>query len=188
MNLTALPHERRVIRVFHVDLPETQAEALIAPAGPLSPTSRPTRAAAAQLLGQNGLDTDHIELFAARTFNEMGLATYLSDGHGVPDKDLSADMARLNRLTGYILIVLSDAFGGTGGTLSPAPGVSPIASYGEEPVDWSAGPMPDTASAKPYSKPRRSPRQARSEARRIGARIFAAFMVIIVLILWLILI
>ena len=168
--------ERRVVRVFALDVPPEQIRFL-----------REEPAAIADMLGLTEIDPDHVDLIKLSDLDEYGLGGYLTEGCDVKEDELSPFADRLNGLKGHVLVVLSRAFGGNALTLAPKPGLRLVASFGQAPTDWNARETLDIESAKPATGPRTSPRQARTDARRIGGTIFAVFMVAIALILWAIL-
>ena len=183
--------ERGAVRVFAVNLPVADAKSLIAQTDPLAlqPTSRPTDAAARQLLGVDDLDTTALELFPVRDLEGVGLADYVMDGLGVPTKDVAEDRQKLDALDGYVLIVLSKAFRGEAMTLQPASTLTLIGSYGETAVDWSSRPDPAISdSAKPFSGTASGPRFRRARATRVGGVIVAVVLALFALIvLWIVL-
>jgi len=169
-------NERRVVRVFALDVPAEQIRFL-----------RDEPAAIADMLGLAEIDADHIDLIKLSDLDEYGLGGYLTEGCDVKEDELSPLADKLNTLKGYVLVVLSRAFGGKALTLEPKPGLRLVANFGQVPTDWNARETLDVESAKPATGPRTPPRQARADARRIGGTIFAVFMVAIALILWAIL-
>lgn len=166
-------HERRVVRVFALDVPPAQIRFL-----------KEEPAAIADLLGLLTIETDHVDLIRLTDLDDLGLEGYLSEGCDVPQQDLAPVSDDLGSLKGYVLVVLSRAFGGNAVTLAPKPGLSLVATFGQSATDWSATQTLDIESARPTSAHRISPRQARADARRIGGSIFAVFIVAIALILW----
>lgn len=166
--------ERGVIRVFDLDMRPEQARFLREPG------------ALAQVLGIEEIDLDHVEIFPISDLEDLGLAGYLTQGCGIPEAEVAPDRDRLNAMEGHVLLLRSRAFGGQAERLTPASQITPIASYGETAIKWTAPPMAESESSKPYSAPRLSPRQARSAARRIGASLFAVVMCLILLGLYLV--
>jgi hypothetical protein len=172
-DITVAAGERRVVRVFALDLPAAQLAFL-----------REEPNAIADMLGGGPLDPDHVDLIRLRDLDDLGLAGYLSEGCDVDAADLAAQRDRIEALTGHVLVVLSRAFSGEARMLQPKPGVTLAARFGQRETDWSANAPLTSDSAKPHSAPRPAPRKARADARRIGAAIFAVFMVAIAAILW----
>lgn len=173
--LVVSPHETGVVRVFALDMPPEQARFLREPG------------AAAQLLGVAKLDDAQVDIIRLRDLDELGLCGYLIEGLGVPEADLESERNLLEALDGWVMILRSKAFGGTGTTISPAKGITLVAVLGEPPTDWTAAQL-STDSAKPYSGTRTAPRIARVRARRIGFAWFAVVMTLIFAgLLWVIL-
>lgn len=165
--------ERRVVRVFQLDLPTEQIRFL-----------RNEPAAIADLLGTDALNFAHVDLIRIAELDELGLSGYLIDGCDVTEAEIASDKARLDTLGGHVLILLSRAFDGQARSLTPKVGMSLIATYGQAATDWSAPQKITSASALPHSAPRVAPRKSRADARRIGGTVFAVFMVAIGLITW----
>lgn len=57
------------------------------------------------------LDTDQIEVFAAQEIAPLGLTAYLVEGHGIDESDLAEDAARLDALSGTLVVVPARALG-----------------------------------------------------------------------------
>ncbi len=153
-------HEHAIVRLFSLNMRPQQARFLTEPG------------AVDQALGVSGLDPEQFDIIALADLGEIGLAGYLEMGCAIaPDQ---IDQAQLASLTGHVLLIRSNAFGGRAITLNPIPALSLIATYSETPADWSANPMP----AQPIRR-KTPPRAARSQARRIGFTIFAAMMLLL---------
>ena len=120
MTALAIPAlERHRVRVFSAALsPEEMRrdKALLAPS----------------LLGDPDLDPAYTELFDVADLSDIGLAGYLSEGLGVPDTALANDRARLETLTGPVLILLSNALHGRAVQLTPDPRLTLIGTYVED--------------------------------------------------------
>ena len=170
--LTVRKDETGVVRLFRLDMPPEQARFL-----------QDEPAALADKLGVQTLDTDHADIVHIDDLDELGLAGYLTEGIGVAGAAIASDRAMLAALKGYVLVLLSRAFGGRAAEIRPGDGVTLLRTYGQVPTDWSGGHI-ETESAKPGSGVRMSPRAARAQARRIGGSIFAVFMILIALIVW----
>ncbi|WP_425043199.1 hypothetical protein [Primorskyibacter sp. S87] len=171
--LTVDTGERRLLRLFALDLAPEHARFLREPG------------AAAQLLGVEGLDDRHVEVFPVWDLEELGLFGYLTEGCGISEDQI--DREQLEKIQGWVMLVRSSAFNGTAAELDPDQRVIPVEIYREAGVDWSAKPI-EAESAKPYSAPRPSPRETRARARWIGFSLFAFVMTIIIGgLLWLVL-
>lgn len=97
------------------------------------------------LLGDPDLDPAHVELFDLSDLSEVGLAGYLTEGLGVSETAVAADRARLDALTGPVLILRSRALHGRGVTLTPDPRLTLIATYAEEHPPVQFQPLPTAA-------------------------------------------
>ena len=163
--------ERGVIRVFSLDMGPEQVKFLQEP-GALD-----------QVLGTEGLDLHHVEIFAVSDLEEMGLIGYLSEGCGVPMSELFPHRPMLETLQGYVMLLRSRAAAGRAKRLTPADAIKLVVTVKEDPTDWSAPPMTAPASSKPHSAGKLPPREARAAARRIGATLFSIVMALIAVVL-----
>lgn len=173
--LAVTSSELGMVRVFALDMPAEQVQFLCEPG------------ALAQVLGVDHLDTECADIFDISDLEGVGLAGYLMEGSGIPNDQITPDLARLDAINGPVLILHSRAFDGQPAALAPAKNLHLIGVYQVEPVDWTASPI-KTNSAKPNSGAPLPPRQARAEARRIGGTVFAIFMAIIIAIVVLVVI
>ncbi len=117
----------RSVWVFAIDLPKDDAETFAA--GPLSVA-----------LGVDTVDPAQTEYLDADTFTEYGFSRYLLDGQGVAEDSLATDSARLDALSGPVLLVFRPGLGH--GRLSPRPPLRLIGRYDEVPLPPLVG-MPD---------------------------------------------
>ena len=162
--------ERGKVRVFTIDLPDQIVR-----------SQRETGEIYA-MLGAIQLDLSYVEIFPVADLDDIGLSGYLKEGCGIAPEDVADDAANLNAIKGYVILVLSRAFGGQAVSLKPANELRLIGTYSEVATDWSATPI-KTESAKPRVAVSSSPRDVRSRARRIGGGFFAVVMLLIVLVL-----
>jgi hypothetical protein len=102
---------------------------------------------ATELLGDADLDPSYVEIFDLADLSGVGLPVYLGEGMGVPDTALAADRARLDALTGPVLILRSKALHGREVTLTLDPRLALVATYAEEhpPVHFES--LPTAAAA-----------------------------------------
>jgi hypothetical protein len=163
--------EHGVVRLFTLTIEAGDINALHAP-GALD-----------RALGVAGLDADQVEIFAIDDLAGVGLATYLNDGLGLPDAVVAPDADRLDALTGFVMVVLSRAFGGRAATLTPTAQLTLAGIWSQSPTNWAGHGHLASDSARGSTAPpaaaSASPRAARARARRIGGAIFAVFMAII---------
>jgi hypothetical protein len=146
--LTIPAQESRVTRLFAINLPEAQVAAMLRDQTDrtVSATGElPETPAAAALLGWPDLDTRQTELFAVRDLTGLGLPGYLVEGLGLPEEQINADKARLSALEGYVLIVLSRAFGGQDIDLELPAEVTLIGTYRERSAPVQFEPLPSAA-------------------------------------------
>lgn len=133
MTRLAIPaHDRTGVRVFSARLTPDELQ-------------RDKARLSAELLGDSDLDPAFVEIFDVADLSGVGLAGYLTDGLGVPEAALIADRARLDALTGPVLILLSKALHGRAGTLTPDPRLTLVGTYVElrPPVHFE--PLPSAA-------------------------------------------
>ena len=130
------PGDYDTVRIFHVTLPKAQVDAMEAASPPgIDPAiHRPGRMflrdTAMQLLGVDTLLTKWTSLFQIEELADQPLAEYLIQHENLRVDQITPDEHRLNALTGYILVVLPDAFEGQGATLDLGDRLTLIGSYG----------------------------------------------------------
>ncbi|WP_299642255.1 hypothetical protein [uncultured Ruegeria sp.] len=172
MNELAIsPKEHGVLRLFALDMRPEEAKFLREPG------------AAGQVLGVDGLDPSHIDVFPVSDLEDLGLYGYLTEGCGVSADQL--DRNALSSVEGWVMVLRSAAFNGHPATLNPDPRLRLIGLFTEEATNWTGGTI-ETESAKPFSAPQTV--TAGDAPRRVGS----AMMVLVALlitggILWLIL-
>lgn len=150
------PNERGAIRVFALSLTDTEAKAL---------KSDPAAVNAA--LGAE-IDTEQVEIFPISDLEGIGLAGYLTEGNAVPPAQLVPDRAKIDKLSGWVLIVFSRAFGDAAMTLTPAPALTLIGTYGETPIDYRATETVTSEAAKPFTAPPETVKKRPSDAAMSG--------------------
>lgn len=109
------------------------------------------------LLGDPDLDPAHVELFDIAELSDIGLAAYLTEGLGVPDAAVDADRARLDALTGPVLILLSKALHGRAVTLTIDPRLALIGTYREDRPPVHFEPLPTAAAQGVLTPPPQPP-------------------------------
>ncbi|MEM6656798.1 MAG: hypothetical protein AAF625_01815 [Pseudomonadota bacterium] len=170
-DLIVAPNERGVIRLFKLSMRPEEARFLREPG------------AADQVLGVQGLDADHIDIFPVSDLQDLGLWGYLTDGCGVSEDQLDHDA--LDAVEGWVLILRSAAFGGRAATLTPDPRLHLIGLYTEEATNWTGGTIA-TESAKPFSAPR-TPASDRHPRRAGSALVAVIGLLVLGGVLWLVL-
>lgn len=114
-----LSSERGVVRIFTSDF-DAEGNAAITPAN------------VQKLLGTNlDLDASRVEIFPSTVIETIGLSTYLQEGYGIPEEDLTGTAAALDRLKGLVILVASGAFNGKSVTLEPKTGIRYVGSFKE---------------------------------------------------------
>jgi hypothetical protein len=126
--LSVSPMERGVIRVFALDLPARDLARLTDP----TPADPSPQATVALLIGLDWLEADGFEIFDPEVLGDLRLSGYLRDGGGVAAQDLTGAAARLDAINSPVLLIYSRAFAGTGARLTPAPGVTHVATLTED--------------------------------------------------------
>lgn len=125
-------HDRDGVRVFTAHLSPDELQ-------------RDKARLVAELLGDPDLDPAFVEIFDLADLAGVGLAGYLTDGLGVPEATLTADRARLEALTGPVLILLSKALHGRASTLTPDPRLTLVGTYAEVRPPVHFEPLPTAA-------------------------------------------
>lgn len=131
-------NEAGVLRLFRIDLSDEDIEAILTPKADQPPKA----AAIAQLVGLDWIDDQYAELFHTDDLGEMGLATYLVQGQGIPSSTIEPDRLQLTQVDGYVLILLSKAFEDFTGELALNRATTLIDVYTEEGMDISFEPLP----------------------------------------------
>jgi hypothetical protein len=164
-------NEVGVIRVFALSMSGAEAEAL-----------KDDPQALQSVLGTQ-VDADQIEVFPVSDLEGVGLVGYLAEGNAVPLDQLAPDRAKLDRLGGWVMIVFSRAFGDQAASLSPAPELTLIGTYGEIRTDWRATETVEADSAKPYSAPPETVKKRPSDAALSG-RVAMIVLILLGLFTW----
>ena len=112
------------VRVLHLDLPPEAVERFTQMAGT---GEWPLKYA----LGAKRLREAFVDVVSIRDLGEMPLSRYLSDAYDVQARALGDDRARLDALTGHVLVLPSQAFDATSQTLTISPPLKLIGSYAE---------------------------------------------------------
>lgn len=130
--LTIPAHDRNGVRVFAARLTPEDLK-------------RDKARLVGELLGDPDLDPAFVELFDLADLSGLGLPGYLAEGLGVPETALAADRARLEAVTGPVLILLSKALHGRAVTLTPDPRLTLVGTYAEERPPVHFEPLPTAA-------------------------------------------
>lgn len=109
------PHEHGVVRVLAVNLPKAEA-------------IRFAETRLAEALGA-ALDPAYVDVIPVSDLAEVGLRGFLIDGHGVDQEALSKDQAKLDALSGVVVVLTSKAFKARPAELAESPEVSLIGAY-----------------------------------------------------------
>ena len=135
--------ERGVVRLFAVDLPPEQIKGFAEPDYKTDPDEAPW--ALKEALGAEYLDSDFIELFPVSDLTGVGLPGYRTEGLGIAEGDVASDRARLEAVSGHVLIVVSSAFGGFAQTIRPRAPLRWIGTSVEETAPVRFEPLPSEA-------------------------------------------
>jgi hypothetical protein len=172
--------ERGVIRIFMANLTSEQVAGFTEVID-----DGDTPAPINQALGVTYLDSDFVELFPLSNLEGVGLAGYLTEGLGVAKEDVAPNASRLNGMTGHVLFVLSQAFGGFETTLTPTAPLKWIGTYTEEGASVKFEPLPSEGAKGMQGAPDSKP--PKSDAR-VGGMIamyaLIAMFVFVGLIIW----
>lgn len=144
--------ERGLVRLFAVDLPSDEVEVFREAITDEDGTVIDWPMAAA--LGASELDEDFIELFNVGDLEGLGLPGYMVQGLGISEHDVMEDVRRLSAQRGWIMVVLSSAFGRTEQTLAPHRPLRWLGTYKEEGARVRYDPLPDAgAKGAPLAPP-----------------------------------
>lgn len=152
--------ERGLVRLFAVDLPSDEVEAFREAVYDEDGDLIDWPLAAA--LGASDLDEDFVELFNVNDLEGLGLPGYMVQGLGISEHDVMEDVRRLSAQRGWILVVLSSAFGRTEQTLSPRRPLRWLGTYKEEGARVRYDPLPNAGAqgaplAPPPPEPKNNP-------------------------------
>ncbi|WP_299787309.1 aspartate carbamoyltransferase catalytic subunit [uncultured Marivita sp.] len=132
--------ETGVLRVFHIDLPREAIERFTTQAGtgewPLQ-----------YALGAKSLRADFVEVINVKDLGDMPLSQYLINAHDVSGRDFDAVRSRLDALTGFVLVLPSQAFDRTEQDLTISAPLRWIGTFNEPTPSSTTAPI-RTASAK----------------------------------------
>lgn len=115
--------DRTTLRVFHLDLPPEAVERFTVQAGT---GEWPLKYA----LGAKTLRNGFVDVVDLRDLDKMGLSSYLAQAHNAAGADFKADRSVLDALTGHVVILPPQAFDNTSQTLTIAPQLRLIGTYG----------------------------------------------------------
>ena len=138
MTIDITSHETGVVRLFAIELPETEVKGFTEQVfGPDDAYAWPLKDA----LGATFIDHDFIEVFPVSNVAGLGLSGYLSEGLAVADADLEGHREEIDGLDGHVLIVLSRAFDGVAQTLAPKPPLRIVGTFHEAQGTPAVGPL-----------------------------------------------
>jgi hypothetical protein len=109
----------------------------------LSRLTEPEAPSAVPLVEAVGADIDatYAEVFAVGDLAPMSLRDYLAQAHDVPADTLAADAAKLDALSGDVVVLAPRAVEGIA-ALSPRPELTPIGAYAPAGADMTPKPLP----------------------------------------------
>ncbi len=152
--ITIPAHEHGIVRVFALSMSEDEAKAL-----------RSDNGAQKAMLGASSLNSDFVEVFPMSDIAEIGLSQYLEQGNGIDPAQLAPDRAKLAALDGWVMIIYSNAFGGSAQTLAPHNTLTLIGTYAEPGVDWSPKQTLLSEAATTPASPKKKPSDAAMSGR-----------------------
>lgn len=133
----------------------------------------------ADLLGREDAKLTHVDLIAVADLDEIGLAGFLLDGPGVPADELTRHKARLDALTGYVLVLYPGVFD-TDTELTLGADLTLIAVLNQEPTNWEAAQSLTSAAATELTPGKKKPSDA-----AMSGRIAMIALLVIALLTWL---
>ena len=167
-----LANEQGLVRVFSLSMRPAEARAL-----------RDNEMAQQAALGAEIPDTRGIEIFELTDLADIGLAGYLREGLDVEETGLALDAAKLGALEGWVMLVYSSAFAGETATLTPAPELTLIGTYGQTKADQAQIDLVSDA-AKPYSGSAAITPSLSARSGAGGSMVVVGLIVLAGLILW----
>ena len=128
------------------------------------------------------IDPTYAEVFAVADVSPMGLRAYLAQAHDIPEATLAQDAARLDALSGDVLVLAPRAVEGVA-ALEPRPELTHIGSYAPAEADNAPRELP-RAAREPAAPDRATAPDARTLPRgTIAAIVIAALVLAAVLLL-----
>ncbi len=132
--------ETDIVRVFHLDLPREAVERFTTQAGT---GEWPLKYA----LGATALRPGFVDVIDIRDLGKMTLSQYLSEAHGATGTAFREARATLDALQGHVIALPAQAFDHTAQTLTIAPPLSHVGTFGEVRAR-PRGPAPTSAAAR----------------------------------------
>lgn len=142
---------------------------------------RDKAALAATLFGDPHLDPAYLEIFDLSDLSGVGLSGYLTEGLGVPATAVR-DPARLDALTGPVVILLSKALHGREVTLDLDPRLTLVGAFAEDHPPVHFEPLPTRTAEghlSPVLPPDRTPQRPTSAFLLLGAALVLVALVAI---------
>ena len=164
--------ERGIVRIFAIDLPEHELENFTTR---VSGTNGQAHWPLQEALGVSFLDEDFIEQFPMEDLAELGLSGYLSEGYDIPKDALSKVSDALDAITGNVLLIWSEAFGGAETSLVPSSPLRHVATLQEPQSDIQFEPLPSKSAKREPGDEKKKP--AVSDAAMSGRIALVALLV-----------
>lgn len=134
------PRERGMVRVFSVAVPRAEVAAMAeADAAEADPERR---TAARWLTGYDALRPRYATLVRIADLGPLPLSDFLMQSEDIPETALAADAARLDALTDFVLIVLSEAVPDTGAEIDLGGRLTLIGTYATDAAPVRFAPLP----------------------------------------------
>ncbi|MCF2871191.1 hypothetical protein L0664_08940 [Octadecabacter sp. G9-8] len=174
---TVTAQEHGLIRVYSLDVPSTDIEIFTVDGRIGADDPWPLLDA----LGATHLDGDHIEAFDIADLAGIGLAEYLSTGHGVSEADLAPYLELLGAVSGPVVLVFSRAFGGIAQTLTPERPLGNVATFRQDNAPVTFEPLPDESARGPVddTPPKKQPSDA-----AMGGRVATIALLVMAALVW----
>lgn len=127
------------------------------------------------------IDATYAEVFAVRDVQPMGLRAYLAQAHDIPEATLAADAARLDALSGDVVVLAPRALEGLD-ALEPRPELTLIGSYAPAEADNAPRDLPPAVKEPSRVTPEaagRGPIAPRTIALIVGAALVLAALLVL---------
>ena len=155
-------HESGVVRLFAVELPDAEIDgfasknwsAYDAADDDAEGPPWPLRDA----LGADYLDDAHVEVIAVGDVAAIGLSTYMTEGLGLAEDEISKDRSRIDTVRGHVVVITSPAFGGLPQTLDPELPLRLVGTFREVAADPVIGTIETPSAQSPQRRDRRAKR------------------------------
>ncbi|CUH67594.1 hypothetical protein TL5118_02259 [Thalassovita autumnalis] len=159
--LSVRPDELRGVRMFSVAADRAELDRLQAILAEAEPGL--AEGYLADILGAPAIDATRVEVFDLEDLSNFGLVNYLVKANGLPAEAVEPDRARLEALSGVVLLLYPGAFRDQVLTLQPAEVLTPVGAWDEDIPDLEFTPLRSEAAKgqladAPPAEPAKAPR------------------------------